>query len=315
MATSSLLHDKQTNQERDQKYSIISFMARTRTSKQCLNHDSEALNAYMCELHRLPVLTRDEERYLFKQYDADGNPTAYQHIIEGNLRLVFAIAKKYARRGVELADLIQEGNKGLIRAVEKFQVDRGNKFSTYATWWIKQAISKAIANQSRIIRIPCHAQETLARFHDWTTTSKATHLHEIIDEFVQEKDINKDILDSAIAATTPMVTLDGVRTENGYEDLENKLAIRPDNHWEELDQAILHEAMHRIPEKHRKLMQRLYGLGEVREDGSVGPSTDPISQYDLADELGVVHQWISTQHKNIILRLREICQEIKQKKD
>lgn len=120
------------------------------------------MHAYLREIGRVPLLTREEEARLAQRIER-GDPAAKRHLIEANLRLVVSIAKKYAGRGLPFLDLIQEGNRGLIRAVEKFEWRRGLKFSTYATWWIRQAIVRALMDQSRIIRIPVHLREAIYR--------------------------------------------------------------------------------------------------------------------------------------------------------
>lgn len=121
---------------------------------------SDPVRMYLKEIGRIPLLTRTEEIDIAQQNEA-AIPEAKQHLIDANLRLVVSIAKKYIGRGMTFLDLIQEGNKGLIRAVEKYSWRKGFKFSTYATWWIRQAITRAIADQARTIRIPVHMVETI----------------------------------------------------------------------------------------------------------------------------------------------------------
>lgn len=124
----------------------------------------DSVQMYLREIGRVPLLTQEEEVMLAKGKER-GDPESKQRLIEANLRLVVSIAKKYVGRGgLGLLDLIQEGNLGLFRAVEKFDYRRGYKFSTYATWWIRQAITRALADQSRTIRIPVHMVETINRY-------------------------------------------------------------------------------------------------------------------------------------------------------
>ena len=121
---------------------------------------SDPVRMYLKEIGRIPLLTREEEIRLAQQVEA-GSEKAKKDLIDANLRLVVSIAKKYIGRGMTFLDLIQEGNKGLIRAVEKYDWTKGFKFSTYATWWIRQAITRSIADQARTIRIPVHMVETI----------------------------------------------------------------------------------------------------------------------------------------------------------
>jgi len=120
----------------------------------------DSVRMYLREIGRIPLLKPDEEISLAKRIEA-GDETAKKKLAEANLRLVVSIAKKYIGRGLSLLDLIQEGNTGLLRAVVKFDHHKGYKFSTYATWWIRQAITRAIADQARTIRIPVHMVETI----------------------------------------------------------------------------------------------------------------------------------------------------------
>ncbi len=120
----------------------------------------DSVRLYLREIGRVPLLTAAEEVELAKRI-AKGDKAAKDKMVEANLRLVVSIAKKYIGRGLDLLDLIQEGSSGLLRAVEKFDYTKGFKFSTYATWWIRQAITRAIADQARTIRIPVHMVETI----------------------------------------------------------------------------------------------------------------------------------------------------------
>jgi RNA polymerase primary sigma factor len=120
----------------------------------------DSLRLYLREIGKVPLLTADQEVTLAKRIER-GDMSAKQHMIEANLRLVVSIAKGYLGRGLSFLDLIQEGSLGLIRAVEKFDYRKGYKFSTYATWWIRQAVTRAIADKARTIRIPVHMVEKL----------------------------------------------------------------------------------------------------------------------------------------------------------
>jgi len=120
----------------------------------------DPVRMYLKEIGQIPLLTVEEEQELARRV-ADGDESAKSLLTEANLRLVVSIAKKYSGRGLHILDLIQEGNTGLIRAVDKFDHTKGNKFSTYATWWIRQAITRAIADQARTIRVPVHMVEVI----------------------------------------------------------------------------------------------------------------------------------------------------------
>jgi RNA polymerase primary sigma factor len=121
------------------------------------------LVVYLREIARIPTLAPDEERDLARRVRA-GDERAKQRLIEANLRLVVQVARRYRNRGLPLPDLIEEGNLGLMRAVEKFDAERNVRFSTYATWWIRHAIVRALANQARVIRLPVHVEMLLGRY-------------------------------------------------------------------------------------------------------------------------------------------------------
>jgi len=121
------------------------------------------LAVYFGEIARIPLLSREEELQLARRAAA-GDESAKQRLIEANLRLVVQVARRYLNRGLPLPDLIEEGNLGLLRAVEKFDGERGVRFSTYATWWIRHAVTRALANQARTVRLPVHVQMLLARY-------------------------------------------------------------------------------------------------------------------------------------------------------
>ncbi|CAM3530850.1 RNA polymerase sigma factor RpoD [Pseudostreptobacillus hongkongensis] len=130
----------------------------------------EPIKMYLREIGQIPLLTNERELELAKRI-SEGDEKAKQELMESNLRLVVSIAKKHTNRGLKLLDLIQEGNIGLMKAVEKFESNKGFKFSTYATWWIRQAITRAIADQGRTIRIPVHMIETINKI------KKASRIH------------------------------------------------------------------------------------------------------------------------------------------
>jgi RNA polymerase primary sigma factor len=146
---------------------------------------------YLCEIGKVPLLTAKEEIEL-AQAIRRGDQKAKQNLAEANLRLVVSIAKKYIGRGLSFLDLIQEGNIGLFRAVEKFDPDRGFKFSTYATWWIRQAITRAIADQARTIRIPVHMVETINKLtHTQRRLVQELGREPLIEELAAEMDMDE----------------------------------------------------------------------------------------------------------------------------
>ena len=176
---------------------------------------NDPVRMYLKEIGKIPLLTMEEETELAKKM-AEGDEAAHNKMIEANLRLVVSIAKRFVGRGLPLLDLIQEGNLGLIKAVGKFDYTKGYKFSTYATWWIRQAISRAIADHARTIRIPVHMVETMNR------VSRATH--ELVQELgrdpsaaeiAQRLDIPVERVEEAMRASQDPISLE---TPVGEED-------------------------------------------------------------------------------------------------
>ena len=152
----------------------------------------DPVKVYLKEIGRVPLLTPEEEIELAIRI-IDGDPYAKQRLSEANLRLVVSIAKRYVGRGMQFLDLIQEGNLGLIKAVEKFDYTKGYKFSTYATWWIRQAITRAIADQARTIRIPVHMVETINKVKKVSSQLLHRNGHEpTAEEIAQELDMPVD---------------------------------------------------------------------------------------------------------------------------
>ena len=146
----------------------------------------DPVRVYLKEIGRVPLLSTEEEQVLAMRI-ADDDPDAKKRLAEANLRLVVSIAKRYVGRGMAFLDLIQEGNLGLIKAVDKFDYTKGFKFSTYATWWIRQAITRAIADQARTIRIPVHMVETINRLKKVQSQLLHENGYEPSEELIAEK--------------------------------------------------------------------------------------------------------------------------------
>ena len=151
------------NQPSDDEDLIMSVEEpKTEESASTVNAD-DSVKIYLQQIGKIPLLTAEEELHVAKEIKDNNSESAKETLINANLRLVVSIAKKYIGRGLSFLDLIQEGNMGLMKAAEKFDYEKGYKFSTYATWWIQQSITRAIADKSRIIRLPVHMIDTLSK--------------------------------------------------------------------------------------------------------------------------------------------------------
>jgi RNA polymerase primary sigma factor len=152
----------------------------------------DSVKMYLREIGKIPLLKPDEELALAYKI-LEGDKRSKDKMVEANMRLVVSIAKRYSGRGLDFLDLIQEGNTGLLRAVEKFDPDKGFKFSTYATWWIRQAITRAIADQARVIRLPVHVNETINKImRAHRKLSQELNREPTIDEMAKEVEMNPE---------------------------------------------------------------------------------------------------------------------------
>jgi len=227
----------------------------------------EPIKMYLREIGQVPLLKHDQEIELAKMSDA-GDEWAKNQLVEANLRLVVSIAKKHTNRGLKLLDLIQEGNIGLMKAVGKFEHAKGYKFSTYATWWIRQAITRAIADQGRTIRIPVHMIETInkikkeARIYLQETGKEATP--EILGKRLgMETEKVKAILEmnqDPISLETPVGSEEDSELGDFVED--NKM-LSP---YEETNQTLLREQLNEVlsslSDREEKVLRFRYGLDD-----------------------------------------------------
>jgi len=169
---------------------------------------NDSIRLYLCEIGKVALLTAKEEVDLARRIKK-GDQNAKKQLAEANLRLVVSIAKKYIGRGLSFLDLIQEGNIGLFRAVEKFDPDRGFKFSTYATWWIRQAITRAIADQARTIRIPVHMVETINKLtHAQRRLVQELGREPLVEELAAEMDMDDKKVRHILKISQDIVSLE-----------------------------------------------------------------------------------------------------------
>ena len=193
----------------------------------------DSVRLYLREIGKIPLLNAEEELELAQRVVA-GDKKAKDKMAEANMRLVVSIAKRYSGRGLDFLDLIQEGNTGLLRAVEKFDPDKGFKFSTYATWWIRQAITRAIADQARTIRIPVHMVETINKLlRTQRRMTQELNREPTIEELAKELDMEPDKVEYVIKIKQDITSLDaGVGRDGEDEDsifltlLKTKMAKR-----------------------------------------------------------------------------------------
>ena len=179
----------------------------------------DSVRLYLREIGKIPLLNSEEELALAQRVVA-GDKKAKDQMAEANMRLVVSIAKRYSGRGLDFLDLIQEGNTGLLRAVEKFDPDKGFKFSTYATWWIRQAITRAIADQARTIRIPVHMVETINKLlRTQRRMTQDLNREPTTDELAAELEMEPEKVEYVMKIKQDITSLDaGVGRDDGEDD-------------------------------------------------------------------------------------------------
>ncbi|MDB5177908.1 MAG: sigA [Candidatus Saccharibacteria bacterium] len=183
----------------------------------------DSVRLYLREIGKIPLLNAEEELALAQRVVA-GEKRAKDKMAEANMRLVVSIAKRYSGRGLDFLDLIQEGNTGLLRAVEKFDPDKGFKFSTYATWWIRQAITRAIADQARTIRIPVHMVETINKLlRTQRRMTQELNREPTIEELAKELEMEPEKVEYVIKIKQDITSLDAGVGRDGDEDGESVL--------------------------------------------------------------------------------------------
>ena len=229
----------------------------------------EPIKMYLREIGQIPLLSYEEE-IEYAQRVLNGEEEAKQKLIESNLRLVVSIAKKHTNRGLKMLDLIQEGNMGLMKAVEKFEYEKGFKFSTYATWWIRQAITRAIADQGRTIRIPVHMIETINKIKKESRiilqeTGKEPTAEELAEKLELPVEMVKSILEmnqDPISLETPVGSEEDSELGDFVED--DKFANPYDATTRVLLKEQLDEVLKTLNEREEMVLRYRYGL----DDGS-----------------------------------------------
>ncbi len=262
---------------------------------------SDPVKMYLREIGRVPLLSGPQEVELAKKIEKDDD-TAKKFLTQANLRLVVSIAKRYIGRGLNFLDLIQEGNIGLMRAVEKFDWRRGYKFSTYATWWIRQAITRAIADQARTIRIPVHMIETINKFRREQAKLEQKLGREPTPEEVAKKMGIEDIKAHEIlkisqepaSLEAPVGKEEDSRLKDFVEDEEIKSPVEVASY--ELLKGHINEVLDTLNPRERRVLELRFGLKDGRSR----------TLEEVGKEFGVTRERISQIEAKALRKLRHL---------
>lgn len=237
----------------------------------------DSVKMYLKEIGKIPLLSKEEELELAKKV-SEGDELAKQKLVESNLRLVVSIARKYFKKGMPILDLIQEGTLGLIKAAEKFDYTKGFKFSTYATWWIRQGITRAIADQARTIRVPVHMVEKINKLSNVSMTlSKKLGREPKPEEIAKEMDMPVSKVVEVINISQKPKSIESTIGKEDDTELEEVIADEKTLSPEEIVTTSLlkeqiEEVLQTLSEKEKGVLELRYGLhdGERRTLEEVG---------------------------------------------
>ncbi|MCZ7662419.1 MAG: sigma-70 family RNA polymerase sigma factor [Thermoleophilia bacterium] len=262
--------------------------------------EESSVRTYLNQIGRVPLLTAEQEVELARRIE-EGDEAARRAMIEANLRLVVSIARRYLGRGLSFSDLVQEGNFGLMRATQKFDYRRGNKFSTYATWWIRQSITRALADKGRTVRLPVHIVERLSAI------KRTVHeLRQVLGrepdpgEVARELDISEDELQALLDVAEAPLSLDAsVDPEGDSADLlsmiSDPMQASPfDAVYERIQLRNIAQAICELPERERSVLVLRYGLA----------GEDPWTLGEIGDHFGISRERVRQIEAKAVERLR-----------
>jgi len=261
--------------------------------------ESESLDQYLREISVYPLIDREREADLARRI-RDGEEFALDTLVRSNLRFVVSVAKRYQNQGVSLADLINEGNIGLMRAAQKFDETKGIKFISYAVWWIRQAILQALAEQSRIVRVPLSRAGTLHRIGKRTSAlTQELGREPTIEEIARDLELSEEEIKHTLTMAQAHLSLDAplVPGEDGQllDYVSDQFAIGPDDelYTEALGRSI-DDALGTLNEREAKVLRLYFGLGD----------TEPMTLEQIGERFGITRERVRQIKERALARLR-----------
>jgi RNA polymerase nonessential primary-like sigma factor len=263
-------------------------------------HHGDVTRIYLSEIGRTPLLTADEEKSLSRAAQ-NGCQQSRQHMIRANLRLVVKVARAYINRGLPLLDLIEEGNLGLIRAVEKFDPEKGFRFSTYATWWIRQSVERAIMNQCRTVRLPIHVIRELTAYLKTTRElEQKLGRRPGIEEVADRLDKPSDAVHTLFELNEPTASTDSMQGDSNKSVLDtipdDSGHTPEDRYAEQAANELLEQWLDMLPKQQRIVVEHRFGL-----HGKGRRTLEEVGQL-----LGVTRERVRQVQLAALTRLREI---------
>jgi RNA polymerase primary sigma factor len=261
--------------------------------------ESESLDQYLREISVYPLIDRAEEARLARLI-REGEPDALERLVRSNLRFVVAVAKKYQNQGVSLSDLINEGNIGLIRAARKFDETKGIKFISYAVWWIRQAILQALAEQSRIVRVPLSRAGAVHRIGRRSSAmTQELGREPTLQEIASELEVPEDEVSHALAMSQVYLSLDAplVPGEDGQllDYLSDQFSPGPDEEvYEDALKRSIDEALGTLSERESRVLRLYFGLGDA----------EPMTLEQIGEKFAITRERVRQIKEKALLRLR-----------